>query len=181
MHARLRFLVCLFAFASAACDPSAVLPVIPSQQPAPVVAPSHPAAAPSAIASHAPAAPVMPATVGPLTPEAGIPAVASPIASSPSPSETAAWPPCISYTTADAHVGQTVCVTGTVRSATQSGSTYFINFDSSRASFYAVSFTLDYLSLPLAKDQCIRLRGRIDVYNGRPQIVLRDASQIAVC
>ena len=88
---------------------------------------------------------------------------------------------CISYKDAAQYIGQTTCVTGAVSSATQSGTTYFINFSASRTSFYAVSFTLTATTLPLTKGQCIVVSGKIETFNDRLQIVVRNANQVTAC
>ena len=70
---------------------------------------------------------------------------------------------------------------GNISSTGQSGSTYFINFSASRTSFYAVSFTLTATTLPLTKGQCIVVSGKIEPFNDRTEIIVRDAKQVAAC
>ncbi len=88
---------------------------------------------------------------------------------------------CISYREAAQHVGQTVCVTGDVYATAQSGNTYFINFSASRTAFYAVSFVYNQSTLPLQKEQCIKVTGRVDTFQGRPQIVINNLRQVTSC
>lgn len=76
------------------------------------------------------------------------------------------------------HLNETTCVTGIVTSATQNGSTFFINFDNSRTSFYAVSFKYTWDNL---KGKCVELHGKIVPYNGRPEIVIERQEQVRMC
>lgn len=94
---------------------------------------------------------------------------------------TVPWPQCLSNKEAPAHIGENTCVQATVYGVNQTESAYFIDFDAGRSSFYAVSFTLTKDRLPLVKGQCIRIRGRIDTYNDRPQLVIRTLDQVASC
>lgn len=119
---------------------------------------------PTATATSVPTQPTVQATVAPTRALAS----ATPL-------------PCISYRDAAQFVGKNACVTGNVSSATQSGNTYFINFSAGRDSFYAVSFDLNPITLPLNRGQCIKVIGQIELFNGRPQIVIRSASQVTSC
>ena len=85
---------------------------------------------------------------------------------------------CIAWTDAGDHLNETTCVRGTVSSASQNGSTFFINFDNTRTSFYGVSFKYTWDNL---RGKCIELSGKISPYNGRPQIVIDRQEQIKMC
>lgn len=86
--------------------------------------------------------------------------------------------PCISWKDAAARIGETTCVRGTVYSASKSGSTFFINFDNTRTSFYGVSFDHTWDNL---KGKCVELYGRVSPYNGRPQIIINTKDQLKDC
>jgi hypothetical protein len=94
------------------------------------------------------------------------------------PQATTASVSCISWKDAAMHLNETTCVTGIVTSATQNGSTFFINFDNSRTSFYAVSFKYTWDNL---KGKCVELHGKIVPYNGRPEIVIERQEQVRMC
>lgn len=85
---------------------------------------------------------------------------------------------CIAWTDAEAHMNETTCVRGTVYSATQNGSTFFINFDNTRTSFYSVSFNYTWDNL---KNKCVEISGKIVLYNGRPEIVIDKQEQLKMC
>jgi hypothetical protein len=85
---------------------------------------------------------------------------------------------CIAWTEAAAHVGETTCVRGTVVSTNASGSTFFIDFDKTRASFYAVSFKYTFDDV---RGKCVEISGKISPYNGRPQIIIDSKEQLKVC
>ncbi len=85
---------------------------------------------------------------------------------------------CIAWTDASDHLNETTCVRGTVSSASQNGSTFFINFDNTRTSFYGVSFKYTWDNL---RGKCIELSGKISPYNGRPQIVIDKQEQLQEC
>ena len=101
----------------------------------------------------------------------------------PIPAARAAPPPapaaqCITWTDAAAHMGETTCVRGTVYSTYQSGSTFFIDFDNTRASFYGVSFRQTWADL---RGRCVQISGKISPYNGRPQIIIDNKEQMKEC
>lgn len=79
---------------------------------------------------------------------------------------------CLPWQEAGEHVGEQQCVCGTVTQtylSTRSG-TFFINFSDDPAAFYAVSFDYSWEGL---EGSCIRVCGRVETYEGRPQIVIR--------
>lgn len=75
-------------------------------------------------------------------------------------------------------MNETTCVRGTVSSAMQNGTTFFINFDNTRTSFYGVSFKYTFDNL---KGKCVEISGKISPYNGRPQIVIDKQEQLQEC
>ncbi len=79
---------------------------------------------------------------------------------------------------AAAHAGETTCVRGTVYSTSKSGSTFFVDFDGTRASFYGVSFKWTWDDL---RGKCVEISGKISPYNGRPQIVIDSKEQVKIC
>ncbi len=85
---------------------------------------------------------------------------------------------CILWIDAAAHMNETTCVRGTVYSTNQSGTTFFIDFDRTRKSFYGVSFTWTWEDL---SGQCVEIRGKITPYNERPQIIVEDRLQLKMC
>lgn len=85
---------------------------------------------------------------------------------------------CIAYKDANAHIGETTCVRGTVTGTGKSGTTFFINFDESFDSFYAVSFDHTWDNLP---GRCVEIRGKLTVFRGKPQIILDNENQLSFC
>ena|SRR5690606_22035129 len=85
---------------------------------------------------------------------------------------------CYTWEEAGAHVGEVACVEGLVTDTYDSGRAFFINFDSTRQSFYGVAF--DY-TFPEVEGTCVRISGTIETYNGRPQIIIRNPDQITAC
>ena len=85
---------------------------------------------------------------------------------------------CIDWKDAPANVNKTTCVRGVVSNTNLSGTTFFIDFDNTRASFYAVSFTYRWENL---KGKCVEISGRISLYNGRPQIIIDKQNQLNFC
>ncbi len=85
---------------------------------------------------------------------------------------------CIAWKEAADHVGETTCVRGTVFSTNKSGSSFFIDFDGTRASFYGVSFRQTWDDL---RGKCVEITGKISPYNGRPQIVIDSKDQVREC
>jgi len=85
---------------------------------------------------------------------------------------------CLNYQFANRHIGQQDCVSGTVVDTYASDKAFFINYSLDRMTFYGVSFDLRWENLT---GRCVRLQGLIEEYKGRPQIVIRDASQLQFC
>ena len=111
------------------------------------------------------------------TPKPTVPAQSTASASTSS-SSSSSSSSCIAWTDAEAHMNETSCVRGTVYSATQNGSTFFINFDNTRTSFYAVSFNYTWDNL---KNKCVEISGKIAPYNGRTEIVIDKQEQLKMC
>ncbi|MGB8647166.1 MAG: hypothetical protein WCF84_18155 [Anaerolineae bacterium] len=53
-----------------------------------------------------------------------------------------------------------------------------IDFDDTRTSFYGVAFRLAWDNL---QKQCVEISGLIELYQGRPQIVIGNQNQVARC
>lgn len=87
---------------------------------------------------------------------------------------------CLSSNDADAHIGQVTCVSGVVVSTYKdpNSSAFFIDFETARTGFYGVSFRYTWDNL---RGQCVVIRGRIERFRGRPQIVIADRSQLSFC
>jgi len=85
---------------------------------------------------------------------------------------------CLKYQFAGRYVGQQECVSGTVVGTYDSGSAFFINYSEDRSSFYGVSFDFRWENLV---GRCVRLRGVIETYRGRPEIIIRDRAQLEFC
>lgn len=85
---------------------------------------------------------------------------------------------CIDWKDAPANVNKTTCVRGIVSNTNLSGTTFFIDFDNTRTSFYAVSFNYTWENL---RGKCVEISGRISLYNGRPQIILDKQDQLKFC
>jgi competence protein ComEA len=97
----------------------------------------------------------------------------SPSSSTPKPSSN-----CISHKDANAHLGETTCVRGSVSSTGKSAATFFIYFDEALDSFYAVSFNREWDNL---RGRCVEVNGKITLYRGRPEIILENESQLSFC
>jgi len=92
----------------------------------------------------------------------------------------------INYTEAPNHVGEYACVEGKVDHVftSQKGNT-FINFcaDYKTCPFGAVIFSADAYKFPNPKQyagQTVEITGLIKSYEGRPEIILKDQSQIKI-
>ena len=85
---------------------------------------------------------------------------------------------CIDWKDAPANINRTTCVRGVVSNTNLSGTTFFIDFDNTRTSFYAVSFNYTWENL---RGKCVEISGRISLYNGRPQIILDKQDQLKFC
>lgn len=100
------------------------------------------------------------------------------------PAETAL--PVISWQEADRYVDQDVVVEGRVVRAHDSGRATFLNFTRNwRGTFTVVIFAGDYDRFPappkdLYLNRTIRVRGRVKLYQGAPEIVVEAPEQIAV-
>ncbi len=86
--------------------------------------------------------------------------------------------PCISYKDANAHMGETTCVRGSVVSSSKSGTTFFVYFDNASDSFYAVSFNHTWENL---RGRCVEVSGKITLFRGRPEIILDNENQLSFC
>ncbi|MCB0076402.1 MAG: hypothetical protein KDD73_03190 [Anaerolineales bacterium] len=76
------------------------------------------------------------------------------------------------------HLSESGCVEGVVSSTGQSASVFFINFSPDRSTFYGVSFDWGWEELA---GECVHLTGQISEYNGRPQLIINDPSQMSYC
>lgn len=85
---------------------------------------------------------------------------------------------CLSYKDALTHLNEMTCVRGTVASAEKSGSVFYIYFDDTATSFYAVSFGRTWENL---RNRCVEISGRIALYRNRAQIVLDTDDQLSLC
>jgi hypothetical protein len=91
---------------------------------------------------------------------------------------------CVDFHGAGAHAGETGCVSGRVlRVFTSQGGTTFLDFceDYRECPFTSVIFSSDkrkFGDLQSLAGRQIEIRGFIDVYKGRPEIVIRDPEQI---
>jgi DNA/RNA endonuclease YhcR with UshA esterase domain len=90
----------------------------------------------------------------------------------------------ISADSAGAHIGQTVAVRGTVAEVGHSGSgTVFLDFGAPypNAVFTAVIFsdsTSQFPSIEQAEGKTVTVNGTVQLYRGRPEIILRSPSQL---
>lgn len=87
---------------------------------------------------------------------------------------------CIAWDVASAHIGETTCVRGTVTNTFKDAKSnaFFIDFDDSHTSFYAISFRYVWGNVI---GRCVEISGRIAPYNGRPQIVVESRDQLTMC
>ena len=85
---------------------------------------------------------------------------------------------CLSFKDASAHLNETTCVRGTVTSAEKSGSNFFIYFDDTSTSFYAISFSHTWDNL---RNKCVEINGKIALFRGRAQIVIDKLEQLSFC
>jgi hypothetical protein len=91
---------------------------------------------------------------------------------------------CVDFHEAAAHRGDRACVTGRVLSAftSNSGNT-FLDFceDYRRCPFTGIIFASDrakFGNLTTLEERDVELRGKIQIYHGQAEIVLRDPGQI---
>ncbi len=89
-------------------------------------------------------------------------------------------PRCLAWTEAVRHASETTCVFGVVVSTYKDSNSnaFFIDFDKSRRSFYAVSFKSVWNGL---EGRCVEIYGKISTHNGRPQIVIENSEQVRAC
>jgi predicted small lipoprotein YifL len=108
-------------------------------------------------------------TYAPPTP---VPPKAAPISNPP--------PTCMSWQNARAYMNQNQCIQGVVYSTYQDtkSAAFFINYDNSSTSFYVVSFKWHWDGL---QGRCIQVTGPIQLYNGRPQIIIENTAQLNPC
>jgi hypothetical protein len=91
---------------------------------------------------------------------------------------------CVPYTEAGKHIGATKCVSGTVVKVTQSPKgNFFLNFcaDYKTCPFNAVVFPADLRDVGDVRwleGRDVELHGKIQIYDGRAEIILRDARQL---
>jgi hypothetical protein len=92
---------------------------------------------------------------------------------------------CISIGEAGRHVGETKCVSGKVtRVKVGARGTHFLNFceDQAACPFSVVVFSHDLKDVGDVRrlaGHTIEIRGRVKLYDGRPEMVLNRASQIS--
>ncbi|MFA5742478.1 MAG: hypothetical protein WC921_00580 [Candidatus Paceibacterota bacterium] len=93
---------------------------------------------------------------------------------------------CVSYTDAGNFVGENKCVFGKVDNVyMSSGGTTFLDFcpDYKTCPFSAVIFKPDsfnFTDLKQYQGKTIEITGLVKTYQGRPEIILKDASQIKI-
>ncbi len=91
---------------------------------------------------------------------------------------------CIVFSEAPKHVGDIACVTGKVVKVAQSKSgSWFLNFcaDYRKCPFTAVVFPSnlrDVGDVRQLEGKDVEIHGRIQLWRGRPEIILRDARQL---
>lgn len=99
---------------------------------------------------------------------------------------TAAFADNISYRDVSQYVGQTVTVVGKVSQvSTGNSGAIFINFGGRfpNHTFYGVIFRKNVGLFPGVRDltsHTVELTGKIQIYKGKPQIVVRSSGQIQV-
>jgi hypothetical protein len=91
---------------------------------------------------------------------------------------------CVDFRAAGSHAGETGCVSGRVLKVfTSGGGNTFFDFceDYHDCPFSSVIFSSDkrkFGNLQSLTGRQIEIRGRITVYQGRPEIIIRDPDQI---
>ncbi len=96
----------------------------------------------------------------------------------------AATAQCLDYRQAPRHIGDTKCVTGKVVEVNQGDSgTFFVNFceDYRKCPFSAVVFPSDLRHVGDVREldgKQVEIHGRIQTYEGRPEIILKDVRQL---
>ena len=93
---------------------------------------------------------------------------------------------CVDFHEAGQHTGETVCISGRVlRVYTSRSESAFLDFcpDYRDCPFSSVIFASDrtkFGDLSALNGREVEIQGRISVYNGRPEIVIRDPEQVHV-
>ena len=87
---------------------------------------------------------------------------------------------------ADKYYGQTVTVTGKIVATHNSGKACFLNFHPNYKKYFtAVIFASDFGKFPLNPesyylDKDVKVTGLVKEYQGKPEIILKDPSQIEI-
>lgn len=93
---------------------------------------------------------------------------------------------CISATEASKHIGEFVCVEYCIVRTYNSGKAAFLNsHDPYQGYFYVVVFPERWDCWPKSpedyfRSKCIRVQGKIQMYKGSPEIIVRNCNQIQV-
>lgn len=93
--------------------------------------------------------------------------------------------PLISWQDAASYEGQPVTIEGLVVDSYKSTSVIFLNFSDDRSQFKAVIFQRDWSKWPqspeeLLQGQTVRISGSVVLYEGAPEIIVDDPTQIEV-
>ena len=104
-------------------------------------------------------------------------AAPAPPAAAPAPTPRAASA-CVPYKDAGTRLNETLCVRGTVSSGEKAGNNFFIYFDDSSTSFYAISFNHTWDNL---RNKCVEINGKVALFRGRAQIVIDKLDQLSFC
>jgi len=86
---------------------------------------------------------------------------------------------CVSWKSAPNYLGQSQCVEGPVIRVDKSAEAYLVIMSNEPSSFCGVSFDLDLSDL--AGKKCVRIVGTIELYKGRPAIIITSRDQILPC
>lgn len=109
---------------------------------------------------------------------------ATPIISSPAVPSGSRRGGCIDFHEAEKHTGESSCISGRVlRVFTSRGGNTFLDFcsDYRQCPFTAVIFASDrpkFGKLGALDGQRVEIEGRVGVYQGRPEIVIREPEQL---
>lgn len=86
---------------------------------------------------------------------------------------------CAFWAEAQEYIGQNTCIWGVVASTYDSEEAFFINFSTTDYTvFYGVSFDHSWANLG---GKCVILRGLVETYEGRPEIIIREPNQLQSC
>lgn len=102
------------------------------------------------------------------------------------PSPTPAGPVVYSWQEADQHIGEPVAIEGTIVRTYNAGDVIFLNFaEEYQGTFTVVIFAADAGKFPQPPEQMflnqyVRMYGEITEYQGTPQIVVNEPSQIEI-